>query len=420
MIATLVRVGWLNLKRDRAAQAMTFLLPIIFFSIFASVFGNQGGDAMSSIRVAIVDEDQTAASGRLVSAIQKEEALRLRSTAEPASEGAAGAPLDRAAAEALVRNGDLPIAIVIPAGTEQAIATTGLSAVKLTLLVDPSDPIASQVVQGLLQKAVMANAPELAIASGVQQFEKYAGPMTDAQRQAMSGYLSELEAGSSGGGGTARLGVDVVNVVGGGGGEETDLVAFYAAGIGVMFLLFSCSSAGGTLIDEVDSGTLERLIGSRAGMTGVLAGKWIFITLLGFIQLTVMFVWGALVFGLDLWSHIPGFVVMSMFSAAAAAAFGLVLATASRTRAQLSGMSTILILTMSALGGSMFPRFLMSETMQRMGLVTFNAWALDGYLKVFWRELPITALAPQLAVLSGITIVFLLAARLMARKWETV
>ncbi len=423
MIATLVRVGWLNLKRDRAAQAMTFLLPIIFFSIFASVFGNQGGDAMSSIRVAIVDEDNTAASRRLVSAIQKEDALRTRTTMEPASDGVPGVPLDRARAESLVRNGNAPIAIVIPAGTAQAIATTGLSGVKLTVLVDPSDPIASQVVQGLLQKAVMANAPDLAIASGVQQFEKYAGPMTDAQRHAMSGYLSELEAGSSGGGGTAGtagLGVDVVNVVGGAGAEETDLVAFYAAGIGVMFLLFSCSSAGGTLIDEVDSGTLERLIGSRAGMSGVLAGKWIFITLLGFMQLTVMFVWGALVFGLDLWTHIPGFVVMSIFSAAAAAAFGLVLATASRTRAQLSGMSTILILTMSALGGSMFPRFLMSETMQRMGLVTFNAWALDGYLKVFWRELPITALAPQLAVLSGITIVFLLAARMLARKWETV
>lgn len=381
MIATLVRVGWLNLKRDRAAQAMTFLLPIIFFSIFASVFGNQGGDAMSSIRVAIVDEDKTPASGRLVSAIQKEDALRVRTTADPPSEGAAGAPLGRAGAEALVRNGDLPIAIIIPAGTGQTIAGAGLSAVTLTLLVDPSDPIAAQVVQGLLQKAVMTSTFGSAAVSGP--------------------------------------GVDVVHVLGGAGGEETDLVAFYAAGIGVMFLLFSCSSAGGTLIDEVDSGTLERLIGSRAGMTGVLAGKWIFITFLGFIQLTVMFVWGALVFGLDLWSHIPGFVVMSAFSAAAAAALGLVLATASRTRAQLSGMATILILTMSALGGSMFPRFLMSETMQKMGLVTFNAWALDGYLKVFWRELPITALAPQLAVLAGITVVFLLAARMMARKWET-
>ena len=39
---TLMRIAWTNLKRDRVAQAMTFLLPIIFFSIFATVFGNQG------------------------------------------------------------------------------------------------------------------------------------------------------------------------------------------------------------------------------------------------------------------------------------------------------------------------------------------------------------------------------------------
>jgi ABC-2 type transport system permease protein len=141
---------------------------------------------------------------------------------------------------------------------------------------------------------------------------------------------------------------------------------------------------------------------------------------MGFVQLSVMFLWGWAVFGLDLWSHIPGFVVMTVFSAAAGAALGLVLATASRTRAQLSGMATILILTMSALGGSMFPRFLMSETMQKMGLVTFNAWALDGYLKVFWREAPLTALWPQVLVLTIVTIVLLSASRMFARKWETV
>ena len=71
------------------------------------------------------------------------------------------------------------------------------------------------------------------------------------------------------------------------------------------------------------------------------------------------------------------------------------LATLARTRAQLSGMSTIMILTMSSLGGSMFPRFLMSETMQKIGLLTFNAWALDGYLKVFWRNAPVWQLWPQ-------------------------
>ena len=67
----------------------------------------------------------------------------------------------------------------------------------------------------------------------------------------------------------------------------------------------------------------------------------------------------------------------------------------------------------------MFPRFLMTQTMQKIGLVTFNAWALDGYIAVFWREAPIVSLWLQLLVLSGLTAVFLSAARMFARRWES-
>src|SRR5262249_17005724 len=134
---------------------------------------------------------------------------------------------------------------------------------------------------------------------------------------------------------------------------------------------------------------------------------------------TVMFTWGALVFHLPLARHLAGFALVTAVTAAAAAAFALVLATVARTRAQLGGISTFVIMIMSALGGSMFPRFLMSETMQRIGLVTFNAWALDGYLKVFWRQAPLVDLWPQVAFLGGATVVFLGLARLIARRWET-
>ncbi|MBA2303231.1 MAG: ABC transporter permease, partial [Acidobacteria bacterium] len=198
------------------------------------------------------------------------------------------------------------------------------------------------------------------------------------------------------------------------------LISFYAAGIGVMFLLFSCvAGAGGALLDEVEAGTLERLLSTRLSMTRLLLAKWLFLVIVGAAQLTVMFLWGWLAFQLPLTSHLPGFIVMTAITAAAAAALGLVLATIARSRAQLSGFSTILILTMSALGGSMFPRFLMSETMQKIGLLTFNGWALDGYLKVFWRDASLWQLWPQVLVLTTLTIVFLSGARLLARRWET-
>jgi len=88
-------------------------------------------------------------------------------------------------------------------------------------------------------------------------------------------------------------------------------------------------------------------------------------------------------------------------------------------RARSAGLSESSSLTMSAVGGSMFPRFLMSDAMQKLGLVTFNGWALDGYLKVFWRNAPLTDLWPQVMVLVSLTAIFLAIARTLARRWET-
>ena len=294
----------------------------------------------------------------------------------------------------------------------------------LQLLADVSDQIAPQMVHGLLQKVAMTSAPDILMKGGLAQFERYAGAMTPEQRAAVTGWLSQLTPAAPGAATTSNsaangvfgIAIDTVDVMRRGNRES--LISFYAAGIGVMFLLFSMSGASGALLDEVDSGTLDRVLSTRVGMSGLLAGKWLFLTLMGVGQLTLMFLWGRLAFGLDLFHHVPGFIVMTAFTAAAAASFGLVLATAARTRAQLSGMATIIILIMSSVGGSMFPRFLMSDTMQKMGLVTFNAWALDGYLKVFWRNAPLQALWPQLLVLAALTAVFLGIARTLARRWE--
>jgi ABC-2 type transport system permease protein len=424
-MGTLLWVGSTNLRRDRVAQMLTFLLPIVFFSIFANVFGGQGDASTARIRIAVVDEDHSEVSARLIEGLRNEKSLRAQMTADGSG---AGPVLDRSAAERLVRAGEVPVAVVIPSGLGDAFSKNGFAGggPAIQLLSDVSDRIAPQMVLGLLQKVAMTAAPDLLMQGGMHQFEKYAGAMTPQQKAAVDAWLPRLKAqGQSGGpaaadasAATMPIGVEVVDVM------RTDnrrgsLISFYAAGIGVMFLLFSAvGGAGGALLEEAEAGTLERLLSTNIGMTGVLIGKWILLALVGCLQLTVMFLWGTIAFGLPLFSHLPGFAVMTIVTAAAAAALGLVLATLARSRAQLSGFSTILILTMSALGGSMFPRFLMSETMQKFGLLTFNAWALDGYLKVFWRQAPIWELWPQAIVLLVLTAMFLALARILARPWE--
>ncbi len=388
MIATLLRISRLSLRRDRVAQTMAFVLPIGFFSIFALIFGRPQVISTSRLDVAVADGDRSDASAWLVETLKGDSTLRVADSLDAKRGGGA---ITRERAEAMVKAGDADVAIAIPEGWGRTFPDLAGVGSKVEILNDPSNPVARHLANGALQRA--------------------GGRM-------MSGATGGGGAGGgASGGGMMPVPSEVRDVLGDP-KQNGRMVAYYAAGIAVMFLLFSASSGGGALLDEQDSGTLERVLGTRAGMNGLLAGKWVHLTLVGATQIVVMFVWAMLAFRLDLVGHLPGFALVTAFTAMAAGAFGLVLATLSRTRQQLGSIATLLILSMSALGGSMFPRFLMSEGMQKVGLATFNAWALDGYLKVFWREAPLASLLPQVGVLATMTVAFLALARVFARRWE--
>ena len=423
MIFAVARTHFDKLKRDRAAFVLAFVVPVVFFSVFAGIFG--GGSSRAATRqipIAVVDEDGSENSRRFVAALAREKGLKVVA-ARTLPGGKDGPPLDAAAAEALVRRGTVPVALIVPKGFGanplQFGAPSGRPALKL--LADTADPIAPQVVNGLVQKVAMTSMPDVVARAGIAEFDKWSGGLTPDQRARVEVGMGKLrEQGSAPGGGAGENGglvpVEVRDVLGEKKANPT--VAIIAAGLGVMFLLFSAAGAGGALIEEVESGTLDRVLSTRVTMTQLLLGKLVYLSTVAVAQLTVMFVWGELVFGLDLHQHMPGFFIMTLVTALAASAFGLVLAAMSRSRMQLVALSNLLILSMSALGGSMVPRVFLSETVQKIGLVTLNAWAIDGFMKVFWREEPLRELWPQVTVLLAAALVLFALARRLARRWE--
>ena len=427
MILPIVRTAMVSLRRDRAALALSFLLPIAFFSIFASIFGGQR-DSTPKINLIVVDQDQSAASQQLVRALERETSLAV--ALRPASKDKSQQPdYTAATAEAAVKAGDAPVALLIPKGFGQNPIAFGPAPdqASLQLLNDASDLIAPQMVTGLLQKAAMTSMPVPMAEEGMKYSERYLGGLTPDQRSKMQFYLADLRekqrrgalestSSSSNAFSGGIIAVHARAVVGE--NKKSPMVSFYAAAIGVMFLLFTASGSAGVLLDEADSGTLDRVLSSQVTMTSLLAGKLVYNSLLAFIQLTVMFLWAWAIFHVDLFSHIPGFVVMGLCTAVAVASFGMLLASMCHTRAQLGAVSTLLILVMSSLGGSMFPRYFMPPAMQKAGLLTINAWAIDGFTKVFWRDLPVTALWPQVSVLLATGIVLFAVARRIARRWE--
>ncbi|QDV44792.1 ABC-2 family transporter protein [Stieleria neptunia] len=388
-----------RLLHNRVELLLTFVVPIAFFSVFALIFGNGiGSGTTPKVKVVIVDEIQSPDSTAIVESLRNSAGLRLMN--DDSQDGA----LDLDAASDMVRHGGVTIAIVLKSGDGDAIRSD--------LLADASDQVAGQVVSALVgRELVIAKTRQAARARRTMVRRPRLGDAAappdqpagrDAAAQADTWDPSEL--------------VQIVDVIGE--DKANPVVSMYAAGIAVMFLLFGATGGGGVLLEERENTTLDRLLSTELTMDQLLLGKWFYLTALGFVQVCVMFVWGQFVFGIDLRGHLDGFVMMTLVTSSAAAAFGLFLATLCKTRGQLNGLSVILILTMSALGGSMVPRYVMSERMRELGLWTFNAWALDGYDKVFWRDLPPDALLPQLAVLMIAAVGFLLVARALAIRWE--
>ncbi|HKD92391.1 MAG TPA: ABC transporter permease [Terriglobales bacterium] len=423
MISAILRTAIVSLRRDRGALALSFILPVVFFSIFAVIFGGRR-DTTTRIKVLVVDEDHSRASRGLVKGLEQEGSLVVRTRPDP-SKGVEQPEFTAASAEAAVKAGSAPVAVIIPRGFGDnpiSFGPANANRPALQLLEDSSDVVAPQMITGLLQKVAMTSMPDLMAEEGSKYIDQFAGGLTKEQRDRIDGNIHDLRrlqdsgALTSGSGSGGIVAVTARPVVGE--NKNNPMVSFYAAAIGVMFLLFTASGAAGALLDEAESGTLDRILSSRVTMTSLMLGKLTFNTLLAFAQLVLMFLWGWAVFKLDFWTHIPGFFVMGLTTAVAVAAFGLLLAAICKTRAQLGALSTLVILVMSSIGGSMFPRFLMPQSMQKAGLLTINAWAIDGFTKVFWRDEPVAHLWPQVLVLMGIAMVLFAIARRVARRWE--
>jgi ABC-2 type transport system permease protein len=384
----------------RTEILLTFVVPIAFFTIFAFIFDEQIGLGKSPrVNLALVDEDHTELSREFVSALAEWETLRIYAAADH-GDGLFVFSSTEPARE-LVLAGTLPLAVVIPEGWTDSHTTPGAEEVPLRLLADSSDPVATQVVTALLRQT-----------SGQIMGERAAEHLRSFLSLAPDQFAESPASRFA-----APVAIDVVDLLAA--DKANPVVSMYAAGIAVMFLLFGAVGNSGTLLEEEENQTLERLMCSELSMIQLLAGKWLLMTIVGIVQVTIMFAWAQLAFGVDLLGHLSGFTVMTAVTAGAASSFALALAALCTNRAQLNAVAVILILSMSALGGSMVPRYVMSETMQQIGKITFNAWALDGYIKVFWRDLPLGELAPELAVLIATAIVLFGAARLLARRWES-
>src|SRR5205807_563765 len=117
-----------------------------------------------TFRVAVVDEDNSDFSKKLVATLQKEKSLRVTISADNS-----GPPFSRKDAEGQVRDGNVSAAIILPKGLGQSFPSFSGDRPTIELLADTSDPVAGQMLSGMLQGLVMTAAPEAMMRGGLNE-----------------------------------------------------------------------------------------------------------------------------------------------------------------------------------------------------------------------------------------------------------
>jgi len=375
MIATVARVMWLALWRDRGALLLAFVLPPLMFVVFAEVFSG-AGDSDLKMRVALLDSVKTPLTRDIVDALAALEGI------DPVDAGADDRS-DSRDLETPVRQGRADAAVWVraePGGNldaEPAIVVIG----------DASRGLAAAIVSGRVQRLLQAEFPQLGIQRAAALIDALAGPYTEQQRQALDRALSELDPAALAGGAdgdTSQDGLVALRLLGGG-RQIDDGVSYYAGAVAILFLLFAAMQAAISLIDERNSGIVDRLVAGPGGYTVVVFGKGLFLTLQGLAQAGLIFAVAWWLYGIDWIGHFGPWLVTALLAAAVSAWLGLLLASLCRTRQQAQTASAFAVLILSSVGGSMMPRFLMPGWLRELGWFTPNAWVIESWHGIFWR-----------------------------------
>jgi ABC-2 type transport system permease protein len=398
----------LGLVRDRAALAMSFLLPAVFFLIFAAIFAGATGEQLR-LKVAVADEVGDETSTRLLRAVGEDPALLVIGDAE----------LDRDLVREWVRRGTADVGLVIRADAEPLGSLGGFGPAPILLVSDPVRGVAVPMLKGQVQKAYFSALPDVALGSVMELVEDQFIELDEGQREDLEMGLDELREESDTGGVSSWGFEDLFESESvAGQSAAQNHVAYYAGAVAILFLLFSAVHGAISLLEERDSGILDRVLAGPGRIAVLVNGKFYFLVAQGFVQVGVIFVIAWLVHGVDLPGHIAPWAVTTLLSAAAAAALALVVAAACRTKRQAQTLANVVILVISALGGSMVPRFFMPELVQKLGWATPNTWALEAYTAIFWRDETFSSLLLPWMMLSIAAAVGLWIAHREARRME--
>jgi ABC-2 type transport system permease protein len=446
-ILVLLRKDFTHFFRNKAAVSLTFIVPFALIYLFGQVFGvNRKDSGPSGIPFAVVNASDNPATVKLVDALKTEKSFHVLTNFVNPDKSTR--PLTEADVRAMMQESDpdFRFALVIP---QDVISATSFG-LHLKILSNPRNEIETQTVNGILQKTIFSNVPELlgqmlqdraktflgdarlrqfngAIAGAVSS--TFGGDKAEIQRKIEAGdfgfgqltaakpadpALRRIDTAAPAAGAAAVpapksgddvfsriVKIDTEQVVGA--NVKSPGATRIVGGWAMQFLLFALSASATGLFRERDAGIFQRLLAAPVTRAQILWSKFLYGVAIGLVQLVVLFLAGRVLFGIEVEQHLGLLIIVCAFAAAACTSFGMLLAAVAPNAEAAGGLATFLILLMSAIGGAWFPVSFMPVFIQQLSKLTLVYWSMEGFSAVLWADQSFVQILPILGILGGIT-----------------
>jgi len=372
----LLLIGWKDVRlafRDRAALILMLLAPFLLTLGLGAVTGRFSGGSSSGIShipVVLVNQDGGRLGDALITLFQSKD---LGDLVDPTISD------DPAAARKLVDENKAVASVVIPAGfTDSIIPPQGLTApgatVSIELYTNPTAPtsvgVIKTIVDGFLSQVEVGRVgAEVAVTQLVQSGRIR---IQDAQAVGMSAGADQAGAAAQ------SQSIVLNNVTAGGGTVKFDVLALLAPGMALMFLMYTVSYGGRSLLTERNQGTLPRLLVSPTTSAQILGGKMIGILLIGAAQMFILILGTTVMFQLQ-WGDSTAVQILVLAAVFGATGWGMLITALAKSPGQVDLIGMAVMLTFGILGGTFTNNDAMPAWYRAVTKITPNAWGLNGF-----------------------------------------